>query len=309
MDSILRENLLKYDVREETLELLLAEELDTVEMLQAISDELLKACGIKLGQIMLIRKACNPGFASQEHQSCPDPPPQGEEVYVVDATDISELPVTFNVVETISTTKTPIPDVKPVFKSEMATPDEKWLSSFRLPTKFSPGVTAALENKSLTGNTRDKFNRDVCNSIKVHTMNPKKHERDFVAFRIITEYPFLADKIGCGTASWEQSIKNRFKNQRKLKRKANPQSIEIAPPTKQTASEEEAISGETGETCQEHLNALKKEMAKTKNKNFFLIKELMVATFEARRKHITTSPTTLHVLLLDYPGLRLVSEV
>jgi hypothetical protein len=46
-----------------------------------------------------------------------------------------------------------------------------------------------------------------------------------------------------------------------------------------------------------------------KNKNFFLIKELMAATYEARRKHIMTSPTTLHVLLLDYPGLRLVSEV
>ena len=102
-------------------------------MLQAISDVLLKACGIKLGQIMLIRKACNAGFASQEHKSCPDPPPQGEEVYVVDASDVSELPV--NVVETISTTKTPIPDVKPAFKSEMAKPDEKWLSSFRLPTK------------------------------------------------------------------------------------------------------------------------------------------------------------------------------
>jgi hypothetical protein len=39
------------------------------------------------------------------------------------------------------------------------------------------------------------------------------------------------------------------------------------------------------------------------------IKELMAATYEARRKHIMTSPTTLHVLLLDYPGLRLVSEV
>jgi hypothetical protein len=50
-------------------------------------------------------------------------------------------------------------------------------------------------------------------------------------------------------------------------------------------------------------------MAKTKNKNFFLIKELMAATYEARRKHVMTSPTTLHVLLLDYPGLRLVSEV
>jgi hypothetical protein len=104
-------------------------------MLQAISDALLKACGIKLGQIMLIRKACNAGFANQEHKSCPDPPPQGEEVYVVDASDVSELPVTFNVVETISTTKTPIPDVKPAFKSEMAKPDEKWLSSFWLPTK------------------------------------------------------------------------------------------------------------------------------------------------------------------------------
>lgn len=46
---------------------------------------------------------------------------------------------------------------------------------------------------------RDEFNRDVCDVIKQHKMFPKKHERDYVVFKIISTYPFLADKIGCGT--------------------------------------------------------------------------------------------------------------
>ena len=57
----------------------------------------------------------------------------------------------------------------------------------------------ALENESLKGKLRDEFNRDVCNVIKLHTMNPRKHERAHVAFMIISRYPFLADKLGCGT--------------------------------------------------------------------------------------------------------------
>ena len=48
-------------------------------------------------------------------------------------------------------------------------------------------------------------------------------------------------------------------NQKPVKAKKRTQSTisRITPPTKQTASEE-AISGETDETWQEHLNALKK---------------------------------------------------
>ena len=63
---------------------------------------------------------------------------------------------------------------------------------------------------------------------------------------------------------------------------------------------------ETEETCQEHIQYMKKEMAKLKNKKLSGIKESMEATFHIRRQSILTSPTTLTVLLSDYPALRMV---
>jgi hypothetical protein len=97
-------------------------------------------------------------------------------------------------------------------------------------------------------------------------------------------------------ASWEQSIKNRFKNQRKTKRKSTEAATtcERTPPPKKTNKglRETEETGETEETCNEHVTALKKEMAKPKNKNLTLIKELMEATFQTRRKRVLGSPTT-----------------
>ena len=71
----------------------------------------------------------------------------------------------------------------------------------------------------------------------------------------------------------------------------------------------EALGAETAETCREHLNHLKKEMDKPRNRNLTLIRELMDATYIFRRQNILTSPTTLTVLLAQYPALRMVSEV
>ena len=68
-------------------------------------------------------------------------------------------------------------------------------------------------------------------------------------------------------------------------------------------------TGETSDTLCEHRNALKKEMAKPKNRNLMQIKELMEITFKDRRKCIERSPTTLHLLLQQYPALKLVTEV
>jgi hypothetical protein len=62
---------------------------------------------------------------------------------------------------------------------------------------------------------------------------------------------------------------------------------------------------ETEETCQEHIQYMKKEMAKLKNKKLSGIKESMEATFHIRRQSILTSLTTLTVLS-DYPALRMV---
>ncbi|XP_028418061.1 uncharacterized protein LOC114542873 [Dendronephthya gigantea] len=193
--------------------------------------------------------------------------------------------------------------------------NDRWISSYQLPARFSPRVTAALERKNLPGNVRDEFNRDICSSIKVHTMNPKKHERETVAFKIISKYPFLADKIGSGISSWDMSIKNGFKNLRKTKRGYQSQSgvCMIGVQTKKNKVADDAplalVEGETTQTCQDHLAAIKREMAKNKNRNVALIKELMELTYPYRRNKVVSSPTTLKDLLAEYPALRLVSEL
>ena len=70
-----------------------------------------------------------------------------------------------------------------------------------------------------------------------------------------------------------------------------------------------ADTGETQETIREHKNAIKKELAKQKNRNHAYIKELMEITFGERRKSIISSPTTLDIVLEEYPALKLVTEV
>ena len=73
---------------------------------------------------------------------------------------------------------------------------------------------------------------------------------------------------------------------------------ETSKPAKKKAHLDEKLDElDTGETCQEHIRAMKKEMAKRKNKNLTLIKELMGLTFPSRRKQIVHNPATLNVIL------------
>ena len=76
-----------------------------------------------------------------------------------------------------------------------------------------------------------------------------------------------------------------------------------------TLTEEQVMDGENHTTYSEHVAAMKKELAKPKNKNLALIKELMEATYKIRHKSILESPTKLDILLAEYPALKLVSEV
>ena len=60
----------------------------------------------------------------------------------------------------------------------------------------------ALENKSLTGNQRNEFVRDICSNIAsngVYFLN--KIERNQVAAAIVSKYPHLKDPIGSGMVS------------------------------------------------------------------------------------------------------------
>lgn len=67
--------------------------------------------------------------------------------------------------------------------------------------QFSPAVTSALVAKKLTGDRRNELTRDICSSIRVHSLYPTKAEREHVAFLLIKKYPFLADSIGTGIVS------------------------------------------------------------------------------------------------------------
>ena len=90
---------------------------------------------------------------------------------------------------------------------------------------------------------------------------------------------------------------------------ASTSSPTSAPNKKKYAGVSEVLSAETEETLHEHREHMKKEMAKSRNKNMTLIKELMDATYKSRRQTVLESPTTLAVLLAQYPALRMVSEV
>lgn len=67
--------------------------------------------------------------------------------------------------------------------------------------QFSPKVNEALNAGTLFGKLRDEFTRDICNSIKIHTLFPSREEKQRVASMIIEKYPVLVDSLGAGTVS------------------------------------------------------------------------------------------------------------
>ena len=87
---------------------------------------------------------------------------------------------------------------------------------------------------------------------------------------------------------------------------------ETSSQSKQTKKKDQPTSnssGETDETVKEHCSTMKKELSKTSNKNLVLVRELMDATYGARRIQIKNNPTTIEATLKIYPALKLVSEL
>ena len=68
------------------------------------------------------------------------------------------------------------------------------------------------------------------------------------------------------------------------------------------------IEGETAETCEEHKKVMMVEMTKAR-KNYHLIKELMELTYPYRRQKFFLEPKSLDNILIEYPTLRLITEV
>ena len=62
-------------------------------------------------------------------------------------------------------------------------------------------MSEGLKAGKLSSSLRNEFTRDVCSVLRMHTMNPTKSEREYVAFQIIKKFPFLADTMGSGIVS------------------------------------------------------------------------------------------------------------
>jgi hypothetical protein len=67
--------------------------------------------------------------------------------------------------------------------------------------------------------------------------------------------------------------------------------------------------GETGQTCKEHIEVLKKEMACKTNRNMAVVKELIALTFAYRRTTFLKGTMSVGKCLESYPALKLPSTV
>jgi len=66
----------------------------------------------------------------------------------------------------------------------------------------------------------------------------------------------------------------------------------------------EMPEGETAETCQEHVKAMKKEMARSSNRNLAMVKELMELTHSHRRQWFLKETVPISSFIEEYPALK-----
>lgn len=67
--------------------------------------------------------------------------------------------------------------------------------------------------------------------------------------------------------------------------------------------------GETKEMCEEHKLIMKKEMARSSNRNLALVRELMGVTFAYRGEMLIKEVIPVSQLVTDYPALKSPSGV
>ncbi|CAH3179378.1 unnamed protein product [Porites lobata] len=238
MEEELKIFMLRSGVKESTVERLVIEELDTEDDLNSASEELLKQCGISGGQVLKIKVAISK-FLEEKAKEVLDKSGQLPESPLSCTSTSSQLssPLSSPSPETSSSssatcssyksspaTSTPTHNKKPAFSHfdlltsttpGSSTSGTSWIVNYHLPLSFSPAVTKALAEKKVVGARRNELTRDICSSIRVHTLYPTKAEREHVACLLIKKFPFLEDAIGSGIGSWETAFKNRFKNLRK----------------------------------------------------------------------------------------------
>ncbi|CAB4028645.1 Hypothetical predicted protein, partial [Paramuricea clavata] len=268
---------------------------------------LVTICNIKVGEALKIKKVANQ-YPKAETRS------EEVNVIIIVAKQFKSVPEkeTFTIDQHANTSH----DVSSPFAFEERK-NRMFFRDFQLPMKFSASVALALETKTLMGNLRHEFVRDICTHISsngVYFLN--KLERNLVATAIVTKYPFLKDPIGSGLGSWEEAIKNRFKHVRKYdakKRKLinsdTTTPTKAAPPVKRTKksdfwNEAPNYINENEVFLDEHIAELEKQCSRPpSHQDTGKIKLLMAQTFEYRRKEILTTLVPVKDILAKYPPL------
>ncbi|CAB3988384.1 Hypothetical predicted protein [Paramuricea clavata] len=203
-----------------------------------------------------------------------------------------------------------------------------FFKDYKLLEKFSPGVTYALEHNCLNEKRRSEFIRDICTDISSNGVNfLNKEERNVVSLAIVTRYPHLKDSIGSGLGSWSESIKNRFKHVRKYANKKRKLAesengdqassvVMVTPPQigrPKKADFWNAVPicvGVTESIQKEHIAELHKEWNKVLSiQDSEKIKELMISTYDIRRRNILTTTILVHDIIYTYPPLATVKGI
>lgn len=148
-------------------------------------------------------------------------------------------------------------------------------------------------------------------------------QRKQVALQLISKYPFLREALGSGTDGWEERIRDKMKNVRRMKKtKESPSGSATrkrgSPLTAFATVNKKAERGEVNwspvipdgndeSSLKVHLDLMNKECKKV-NPNMDVIKQRMEVTYAQRRQFINSNPL-LFDLKEKYPAMFSVSEI
>ena len=198
-----------------------------------------------------------------------------------------------------------------------------WPSEFLIPKEtFSKTLKLNLENKQyLPWKLKTELMDRLADAILDYTAYPNTKQKRQVAQALVHEYPHLKECIGSGTDAWEEALRNKMKNIRRLigtkevsinKRKNNLTHAGSSPKVKRPKKGEvnwqpDLPNSEDESSIQRHITFLKKESSK-KFKDMDAIKKAMDITYPIRRQAIN-SDLPVAQLKDQHPCMFLEAEV
>ncbi|PIK41628.1 Uncharacterized protein BSL78_21517 [Apostichopus japonicus] len=197
----------------------------------------------------------------------------------------------------------------------------KWPDKFVIPEKrFSDNLKVALNTqKTLLWSQKRELMDVIANELIKYTDSPSKVQRKQIALELITKYKHLKEVLGSGTDGWEERIRDKMKNVRRLGRAKDASSPSSSGARKRSIAQSSLATqnqkakrgevnwspiipdGEDDKTLKEHTEVMKKEFKKN-TPNVDLIKERMEITYAQRRKLINSKPLIIEVQE-NYPAL------